>query len=395
MPVLARALTATSALAWGPQGEGGALDTGREIGPTAFERVAAWGLGLLPSLVILLFVAGLLALLGRLLDRASPGDPSAGFRRQVVMLAVTLIGGLFVLLALPLSGERMGGLLSLIGLIVSAAIALSATTFLSNAMAGVMIRAVRNFRVGDFLQVGEHFGRVTESELFHTEIQTEDRDLLTLPNLHLVTNPVKVVRRSGTIVSATVSLGYDAPRDRVVRLLLEAAGKAGLEEPFVQVVELQDHAVVYRAAGLLREVKHLISTRSHLRAAMVDALHAGGIEIVSPRFVRQLVVPLAEAEPVIPPMTVQPTAETGAALEELAFDKAEAMTDLDELRRAYAAGEETRRGLDRELDDAGGAGGDAARRATLAERRARLTAHLEELERRITAREARRDEEGA
>ena len=71
---------------------------------------------------------------------------------------------------------------------------------------------MRNFRPGDFVRVGERLGRVTERGLFHTEIQTEDRDLTTLPNLYLVTNPVTVVRASGTIVSTTVD-GTAKPRD--------------------------------------------------------------------------------------------------------------------------------------------------------------------------------------
>ena len=63
------------------------------------------------------------------------------------------------------------------------------------------LRAVRNFRMGDFIRVAEHFGRVSERGLFHTEIQTENRDLTTLPNLFLVTHPVTTIRTSGTIVS--------------------------------------------------------------------------------------------------------------------------------------------------------------------------------------------------
>jgi len=37
--------------------------------------------------------------------------------------------------------------------------------------------------------VGDYFGRVTERGLFHVEIQTEDRDLATLPNMFLVSQP--------------------------------------------------------------------------------------------------------------------------------------------------------------------------------------------------------------
>ena len=68
-----------------------------------------------------------------------------------------------------------------------------------------MLRAINNFRLGDFIEVeGEHFGRVTEIDLFHTEIQTKDRDLLTLPNLFLITHPVKVIHASGTMIGCEI-----------------------------------------------------------------------------------------------------------------------------------------------------------------------------------------------
>ncbi len=79
-------------------------------------------------------------------------------------------------------------------------------------MAGLMLQAVRHIRPGVFLRVGDHFGRVSEQGILHTEIQAEERNLTTLPNLYLVSNPVTVVRSSGTIISASESLAYDIPR---------------------------------------------------------------------------------------------------------------------------------------------------------------------------------------
>ena len=131
-------------------------------------------------------------------------------------------------------------------------------------MAGMMLRAVRSFRPGDFIRVGDYFRRVSEQGLFHVEIQTEDRDLTTMPNLYLVTNPFKVIRSSGTIISAEVSLGYDIPRTKIESLLIEAALAVQLEEPFVLVTELGDFAVTYRISGLFPKVKHILSTRSAL-----------------------------------------------------------------------------------------------------------------------------------
>lgn len=120
-----------------------------------------------------------------------------------------------------------------------------------------------------------------------------------MPNLDLVTQPMKIARSSGTIVSAEVSLGCDVPRQRVAELLQAAARQAGLAEPFVQVRALGDFLVTYRAAGLLDEVASLISTRSRLREAILDSLHAAGIEIVSPNFMNTRAQP--EQARIIPP----------------------------------------------------------------------------------------------
>ena len=134
----------------------------------------------------------------------------------------------------------------------------------------MMLRSVRSFRRGDFIRVGDHFGRVSSQGLFHTEIQTEERDLTTLPNGFLAGHPFTTIHPSGTVVATSVGLGYDVPRHEVEIVLLAAAEEAGLEQAFVQIVELGDFAVVYRCAGMLIDVKRLITARSNLNAAVLD-----------------------------------------------------------------------------------------------------------------------------
>lgn len=104
-------------------------------------------------------------------------------------------------------------------------------------------------------------GHVSGRGLFHTEIQTKDRDLATMPNLYRISNRVKVVRSSGTIVSANIYLGYDASDSRLEGLLVEAAKKAGLEDPFVHAVDLGDYTVGYRMSGFLEDIKRLATAR--------------------------------------------------------------------------------------------------------------------------------------
>ena len=307
----------------------------------------------LPVLLVLGVAGGILALTDRTLKRRWRDQPDLQFRFQLIMLALTFAAILVVLLALPVSESTRGQLLGLIGILLSAAIALSSTTFIGNIMSGIMLKVIKSVRPGDFLTVADVTGRVSEMDLLHTEIQTEDRDLVTLPNLYLVTQPMKVVRASGTIVSAEVSLGYDIPRTRVSRLLREAAGRAGLTDSFIHVRDLGDYSVKYRIAGLLEDVKSLISVRSRLREEMLDALHSAGIEVVSPQFMNTR--SLATSQSFIPLVDEQ-TEDSTVSQEEVAFDKAELAASVEKIRSDIEAVDNKLQALS--SDDNAGAGSE-------------------------------------
>lgn len=294
----------------------------------------AWWGDMLPVLITLGVVALLLGGLHLWMRRHKPADPDTHLPRQLMVLGAWALALLLITLALPLSDATRGQVLSLIGLIITALIALSSTTLVANMMAGVLLRIVNSLRPGDFIRVGEHFGRVSERGLFHIEMQTEDRDLMTLPNMHLITNPVTVVHDTGTIISATVSLGYDVHRRHIEKLLKQAATDAELNDAFVQILELGDFSVVYRIAGRLDDVSSLITSRSRLRACMLDVLHGDGIEIVSPTYMNQR--PQTEGKKAIPQPERTPLLseddEQQPKVEDMVFDKAE-QASQETLRR--------------------------------------------------------------
>lgn len=286
---------------------------------------------LIPTVVTIAIVFFLLFSAKYVLEKKYAGTSGHQFRLQIIMLVLSFFGLLTIILSLPISDSKIGQLLSLFGILLSAAIALSATTFVGNVLAGLMLRAVKNFKAGDFIRIGDHFGRVSERGLFHVEIQTEDRDLTTLPNLYLVTNPVKVIRSSGTLVTAEVSLGYDVSHYKIENALLKAAADSDLEEPFVYIMELGDFSVTYRLAGLLVDVKGLLSCRSKLREKMLDSLHETGVEIVSPNFMNQrILTPDKSFIPKIQHFEVE--VETNDKPESLVFDKADEAESLEKLR---------------------------------------------------------------
>ena len=148
---------------------------------------------LLPALAVLAVISATLwGVHWLLLRRKLELGEESRFPRRILMFFLTAFALVIVLILLPLGDNTRNQLFSLLGLLLTAVIALSSTTFVGNAVAGMMMRAVGSFRPGDFIRVGDHFGRVTERGLFHAEIQTEDRDLTTIPNLYLVSHPISV-----------------------------------------------------------------------------------------------------------------------------------------------------------------------------------------------------------
>lgn len=314
------------------------------------------------------------------------GKPHLAFRRQLIQLAGVLAVILALILFLPLDGGLRGQLLGLYGIVVSATIALSSTTLVGNVMAGIMLKTIKSCRPGYYITVGDHFGRVTTMDLLHTEIQTEERDLTTLPNLYLVSNPVRVMRTSGTLLYVELSLGYDVPRQEIEKLLLAAATETGLESPFVQIRELGDFSVTYRVSGLLTEVNRLLDKRRELRARTMDCLHAADIEIVSPNFMNtrnfdpnERFVPDVQAaeEPV----------DTGPSTDALAFDKAEEAESVTKLREKLEAARERIRVCKELVDDKGkpdAAIAAAAEVESLEKKVERLTALIDRKEAKIS-----------
>jgi small conductance mechanosensitive channel len=280
----------------------------------------------LPLLITVLVVTVVLWVAHMLLiARKSEIGSEKLFPRLLTMMGLTLVGMIVIVLALPVESDTRNQIIGLIGLVISAVFAFSSGNIFANLMAGILLRVTSPFRVGDFIQVGELFGRVAERGLFDTEVQSENRELIAFPNTFLVTNPISTVRSSGAIVSASLSLGYDLNHHQIRPLLLEAASASGLEEPFVHVRELGDFSITYRVSGVLTEVKGLITARSNLRLAVLDILHREGIEIVSPGFMNQRV--LDGSEKILPKVATRKEKRTASedtvVPEEVMFDKAE------------------------------------------------------------------------
>jgi small-conductance mechanosensitive channel len=253
---------------------------------------------------------------------------SANVIKRSIGAFIILFGLVGFVLTLPVDKTTKEQILAFLGIIISAGIALSSTTILGNIIAGLMNNSMKRFRNGDLVKINDLMGRVTKKDIFHTEIQLQDSNILTIPNLYIATNPVKLTRKTDTIIYSSVSLGYDVPRVLVENTLKAAAVSAGLKDPYVYITNLGDFSVSYKVHGFLEESNRYFSASSELNGQVMDHLHQAGIEIVSPGFVYQrrvgdqVVIPKPE-----PPVDTDSDERTP---EELIFDKAQAAEKIEE-----------------------------------------------------------------
>ena len=279
-----------------------------------------------------------------LLHRHKELGSEARLPRQVALLLMTIVSLVLMIIVMPVPESTRNQILTLVGIALSAAIALSSTSFVTNFMAAIMLRVTRPFKVGDFIKVGDLFGKVSERGLFDTEIQTENRELIAIPNATFINQSVTVARSSGVIVSTTLSLGYDIGFSEVEPLMLEAAAGAGLSDPYVHIIELGDFSISYRVCGLLADVEGILTARSELNRHLLATIHAADLEIVSPTITRHI-NQSAELK-IIPQLRRVAPRDDKVRAEEIVFDKATEISSLqasrDELRARVQALKESR-----------------------------------------------------
>ncbi|PLX20085.1 MAG: hypothetical protein C0599_09770, partial [Salinivirgaceae bacterium] len=189
--------------------------------------------------------------------------------------------------------------------------------------------------------------------IFHTEIQLEDSNFITIPNLYIANNPVKLTRVTNTVISTSVSLGYDIPRSKIEEALRDAAISVGLTNPYIYITSLGDFSVVYRIHGFLEDSSKFFSTSSLLNAKVMDNLHENKIEIVSPTFMNQR---RADDSIFIPkPTRVKQAEESEKSPEELIFDEAIEAAEMEKkrynLQKLEARKDELQKSLKEEKDE--------------------------------------------
>ncbi|MDX1375609.1 MAG: mechanosensitive ion channel [Burkholderiales bacterium] len=217
---------------------------------------------------------------------------TAHVTRRIFVVVIWLFAIVMAYPYIPGSdSEAFKGLSVLIGLMVS----LGSAGLVGQVMGGFVVVYNRALRIGEWVRIGEHEGRVTEIGMLSTRLLTPRNEEITIPNAVLIgattTNYSRRAKDLGSIVSTSVTIGYDAPWREVQTMLLEAAKRtAGVRaEPAPRVLQrmLHDFYVQYDLLVPIEDVRARYVTLSELHANIQDVFNEHGVQIMSPHFVAQ------------------------------------------------------------------------------------------------------------
>ncbi len=214
------------------------------------DRVVGFGLRILLTAVLFLVGVHLIKLVRRIVKKSMM---RANAELGAIQFTDSFIkAALYVLLVMMLASSFGLDAASVVAVLGSAgvAIGLAVQGSLSNLAGGVLILALKPFKVGDYIKesYSSQEGTVTEIQIFYTKLLTPDNQTVILPNGNLANNSlVNVTTQEARRMDISVGIAYSADlkraKDVLMQVLLEDEAVLKEKDMLVFVDELADSSV--------------------------------------------------------------------------------------------------------------------------------------------------------
>jgi len=142
-----------------------------------------------------------------------------------------------IFIALSILGADLSGLIALVAAI-GFAVGMSLQGSLGNFASGLLILTLKPYKVGDWIQLGDKFGRVTEIMIFNTKLVTPGQKVLIVPNSKITDDIVTNYSEKGVIrLEIDVHIPYEENWSEVRQILSKAINNVPkvLKKPAVEI----------------------------------------------------------------------------------------------------------------------------------------------------------------
>ncbi len=172
------------------------------------------------------------------------------------------------------------------GALVSGAIVFALQEPLRNLATGLTFHITKPFQPGDWVNFQNHLGEVKATTWVSTEIVTRTNERVQIPNVMLVTQPVKNFRNTAIADEIAIGISYDDPPGRVketiLRVVRDIPHVLGDPPPQVFAWEYGDYAIKYRVRYYLADYVVQETVRDTLVSSLWYALRRHAIDIPYP-----------------------------------------------------------------------------------------------------------------
>lgn len=179
------------------------------------------------ALIILLIGVLVARWIGRIIERVmTKKEVDVTLMKFLVSVVRIILLTIFIIIALGKFGLEIGPLVAAIGAL-SLGAGLAFQGLLSNYVAGFTIIFTRPFVVGNTITLHGYTGIVNEVKLAHTILITEDGEMITIPNKHIIG---EILENSFEHKVVELSVGISYSDDPNVAISAIKARLAGMEE---------------------------------------------------------------------------------------------------------------------------------------------------------------------
>ncbi|MCX6825329.1 MAG: mechanosensitive ion channel [candidate division SR1 bacterium] len=200
------------------------------VAPTAIQNfmnsaIVSYGLKILGAIVVILFLLLISKFIAGVVRRniIRNGDPANKHMDKIGKLIHDITFYILVIFSFFVGFEMVGFNVGLIVGGISFGVGLAFKEILGNMIAGIMILYTKEFKLGDIVEVQAdqaYLGRIEEITIRYTVIRTLDLRQVVLPNMTLISVPIKTFSAEPIIkLTAIFGVGYDSDTTKVIELV--------------------------------------------------------------------------------------------------------------------------------------------------------------------------------
>lgn len=167
-----------------------------------------------------------------------------------LVLSLTKVA-LYLLLGLSIAGSLGIDVTGVVAMasVLTLAVSLALQNMLTNVLGGFALLTTHPFHSGDYVDIGDLSGTVTSIDMTYTRLVTPDNKMVCIPNSTVIAAQVVNYSANPTRrAQLNIGASYDAPTQKVIDALLEAARLEGVlldPAPFAAVDSYGDNAINY------------------------------------------------------------------------------------------------------------------------------------------------------